>query len=283
LKKAAEHGEAQSLTTYNYIVGMLPVSLLNTLAVDLTLELLNQWKHAQVFQPATSEAGTPESLDRIRSSKVSANRRLTVLKAALRYVFGGSYVGGWTELKKFTKVDKARELFLTPEQVATWLVHTEGAFHNFVKAGALTGCRIGELRLLTAGRFEVLSDTGLLNIEFSKTGPRSQRLSNEATAFFKSLSEGRDPNELMLPNESGTQWTNSQISKRINPLRDKGVIPPKCVMYSLRHYYISRALISGFNAIALARNVGTSVKMLEDHYAKFMSADLCAMLNNVSA
>jgi len=49
------------------------------------------------------------------------------------------------------------------------------------------------------------------------------------------------------------------------------------VKYSLRHFYISRALISGFNAIALARNLGTSVSMLENNYAEFMNDDIFHM------
>ncbi|VAW57728.1 hypothetical protein MNBD_GAMMA07-1516 [hydrothermal vent metagenome] len=281
LKKAAEHGEKASLETLRYFENSLPSSLLSTFAVELTLEVLNQWKHAQVHQPVKSETDSTESLDKIRSSKVSANRRLTILKAALRYVFGGAYVGGWSELKKFPKVNKARDLFLTPEQVTQWLSNIDGAFYDLVKAGSLTGCRVGELRLLTASCFEILNGVGLLNIKLSKTGPRTQRLSNGATTFFKALSEGRDPNDLMLPNEEGAQWSNSQTTNRINVLRDKGVLPADCVMYSLRHYYISRALISGFNAIALARNVGTSISMLEDHYAKFMIDDVYSMLDKV--
>lgn len=36
--------------------------------------------------------------------------------------------------------------------------------------------------------------------------------------------------------------------------------------YSLRHYYITEQLRRGVDAYILARNVGTSVKMLEEHY-----------------
>jgi len=280
IKKAADQGEQKSLITYRYYEKILPASLLNVIAADVTIEALNEWKYSQVFKP-TDEPDSPENLDKVRASKASANRRITIFKAALNNTFGNSFVGAWSELKKFSGVAKSRDLFLTVEQVQAWLENTAPPLHDFIKASALTGARVGELRLLTVKCFEVLNGSGLLNIQHSKTGPRSQRLSSEATALFKQLSEGREPNEPLLLNASGKAWTNAQLTTSTAELRDKGRLPDECVMYSLRHYHISRALLSGFNAIALARNVGTSIKMLEDHYAKFMNEDIYSMLDQI--
>ena len=43
-------------------------------------------------------------------------------------------------------------------------------------------------------------------------------------------------------------------------------------MYSLRHSHTSQALLNGVNLKLLAENLGTSVRMIELHYGKVVSA-----------
>jgi hypothetical protein len=50
-------------------------------------------------------------------------------------------------------------------------------------------------------------------------------------------------------------------------------------MYAFRHYHISRALLAGIQAQVIAENCGTSVRMIEKHYGKFVGSDRRAMMN----
>ena len=59
-------------------------------------------------------------------------------------------------------------------------------------------------------------------------------------------------------------------------------LPHDTTFYALRHTHISRALLAGVNAQVVAENTGTSVRMIEKYYGKFMKADRRAMFNNVS-
>ena len=52
----------------------------------------------------------------------------------------------------------------------------------------------------------------------------------------------------------------------------KAKLPKGCTIYSLRHSYASQSLLAGMNLKLLAENMGTSVRMLEVHYAKFIAA-----------
>jgi len=45
-----------------------------------------------------------------------------------------------------------------------------------------------------------------------------------------------------------------------------------CTVYSLRHTYCSQSLLAGMNIKLLAENMGTSVRMIEKHYGKFVAA-----------
>ena len=43
-------------------------------------------------------------------------------------------------------------------------------------------------------------------------------------------------------------------------------------IYTLRHTYASQSILAGMNLQLLAENMGTSIRMLELHYGKFIAA-----------
>ncbi len=51
--------------------------------------------------------------------------------------------------------------------------------------------------------------------------------------------------------------------------------------YALRHTHISLALLAGVNIQVLSENTGTSVRMIERYYGKFLRADRRAMFDKV--
>jgi len=58
-------------------------------------------------------------------------------------------------------------------------------------------------------------------------------------------------------------------------------ISESTVFYSLRHTHVSLALLGGVNIQVLAGNLGTSIRMIEMHYGKFLRSDRRAMFNAV--
>jgi hypothetical protein len=52
--------------------------------------------------------------------------------------------------------------------------------------------------------------------------------------------------------------------------------------YALRHTHISLALLAKVNIQVLAENTGTSVRMIEQHYGKFLKEDRRKMFNMVT-
>lgn len=73
-------------------------------------------------------------------------------------------------------------------------------------------------------------------------------------------------------------WHNDNIRKPFTRAVKRAELPDGASFYCLRHTHVSQQLLAGMPAQALAENCGTSVRMLELHYGKFLHADKRAML-----
>lgn len=245
--------------------------LLKTPVRDLTTKQLEKWRNGMVPKDADAEV--------TRKRKDSANRVWSMLRAALNKSFQSGVVDSstaWVRVKPFKSVTASRDLFLTDKQVTKLLSKSEGALHNLIKAGVLTGARLGEL---TNARVSDL-DGGILKID-GKTGKRDCFLSKDAETFFKAQCKGKLPEAALLTSPNGSHWNKSTHGRPFTEAVRAAKLPRDTVYYSLRHFYISKALIAGMNVQVLAENTGTSVRMIEKHYGKFMVADRRRMLDAV--
>lgn len=216
--------------------------------------------------------------------KDTVNRLLTILKAALNYSWRELKLTGndteWRMVKRFKDAGTARKIFLTPAQARTLLGHCEPqAFKNLVQVALLTGARYGELTALTVQDFD--GGTATLEIQGGKTGSRTVYLQNEALPFFKKLTTDKPADALLIPREDGEQWGKNHHQKPFDKALKAAKLGPDTTFYALRHSYISLALVSGVNIKVLADNTGTSIRMIEKHYAKFLDKDRRAMFNKM--
>jgi hypothetical protein len=53
---------------------------------------------------------------------------------------------------------------------------------------------------------------------------------------------------------------------------DKAKLPIGASMYALRHTHISHAIVAGMPLTLIATNCGTSVRMIEQHYAHIIAS-----------
>ena len=114
-----------------------------------------------------------------------------------------------------------------------------------------------------------------------KTGHRICYLSDGAVKFFKDICKDRLPEAILLAKDDGNPWGKSHHLRSMRESVEKAKLPGECVFYSLRHYHISKALLSGMPMQVVAENTGTSVRMIEKHYGKFTRADRRQMMNEV--
>jgi integrase len=204
-----------------------------------------------------------------------------MLKAALNLAWRSqrvSFPNAWRTVAAFEKVGKGRRVFLTLEQRRRLLDHCEGAFRDLIEAAMLTGARYGELRHLLAEDFNKAE--GRLEIHRGKTGARTVALSDAALTFFARVSRGKLPGAPLLPRPNGKPWAHSDQDELMRAAVKKAKLPRDTVFYTLRHSFIATALKEAKIDIAsVAKNCGTSVRIIEMTYAKFIPEDISEKLN----
>lgn len=252
------------------------------LSARLRSTRLRELTTPQVRRFRDSMVASSDDPDTVRRSKDSANRVLGMLKAALSRAYRDGLVssdGAWKRVERFKGVAVARRLYLTPEQVSTLQETATGALEVLIRLGVMTGARYGELATARVCDFDAAAGTLDVN---GKTGHRSVHLADTTAAFIQALVDGRGGDEYLTTQDSGNPWIKGSLKRSFPALIRRAELPGETVFYSLRHYHLSRALLAGVNAQVAAENCGTSIAMLEKHYAKFMQSDRRDMFNKVS-
>jgi hypothetical protein len=97
-------------------------------------------------EPATRETADDE--DARRARKATANRILTMLKAALNRAFHADRVasdGAWRKVKPFKRVDEAVVRYIAVTECRQLVNACSHDFQKLLQAALLTGCRYSEL------------------------------------------------------------------------------------------------------------------------------------------
>jgi len=205
----------------------------------------------------------------VRRRRSTANRVLTIFRAALNLAFNEQHVNSdnaWRKLKPFRNVDAARPDILTVVEAKRLINASEPGFRKLVQAALSTGARYSELTRLRVKHFN--SDSGTLQILRSKSAKaRDVFLTDEGIKFFEQLTAaGRDGNELMLLRKEGDAWCGGY---QTHPMEDavKRAKVLRITFHQLRHTYCSLSLMAGMPEMVLAKNLGhKDTRMIHLHY-----------------
>jgi integrase len=211
----------------------------------------------------------PDDAEAVRRRRASANRTLTVLKAALNHAYREGRVtsaAAWSRTAPFAQVEVARVRYLTTAEATRLINATAPDFRPVVHAALLTGCRYGELCRLQVGDLNVTA--GTLTIRQSKSGRvRHVVLTEEGVAFFGRLAAGRASNNVLIPRPDGSGWMRSaQQAPMIEACRH-AKITPAVTFHILRHTWASLSVMAGMPLMVVAKNLGhATTSMVEKHY-----------------
>lgn len=246
--------------------------------MDLTAKILSEW-HLQrsrcqphiraqnlTRKPALAKAMDSESVRRRRST---ANRELTVLKAALnRAALYREWlpIRAWSRVKAFAKVDVAKRRYLSDEEARLLVNACEEEFRPMVKAALLTGARYGELCHARVRDYDPQSKT--LWIAETKSGnPRAAYLDPEGVALMEKATLGRGQNEYLFIRVDGEPWKPSQQLRRTGEAYSAAKIA-KTGFHDLRRTFGARMALRGVPMAVIAEALGhADERITRKHYA----------------
>jgi integrase len=207
--------------------------------------------------------------DAARRRRASANRTLTILKAALNRAWREGNIAtdeAWRRVRPFEQADAARARYLTVAEAKRLLNACDLDFRRLAQAALVSGARYGELAALRVSDFN--PDSGTVHVRTSKSGKgRHIVLNDEGTVLFKSLAAGKAADSHLLAKSDGSQWRKSHQARPMAAACKRAKIVPTPSFHALRHTWASLAVMAGAPLMVVARNLGHSdTRMVERHY-----------------
>lgn len=201
-------------------------------------------------------------------SPAAFKRTLTPLKAALNRAVEKRHVSPdkaleWRAVKPEKDADGRRYLYLNQGQRRALLGATQGGFRDLVECIALTGCRPGDPAAVLRKDYD--SRTGLVTFR-TKDHPRSIPLSPAAKSLFDRLAKLKLPNAHMFNRDDGQPWRAHDWREPVKTAAATAGLPNETVLYTLRHSWITDAIVAGMDLLTVSRLVGTSLLMIEKTY-----------------
>lgn len=280
LAEIAAEKRASSVRNAKYIFDASILPELGPVHVEkLTADRLTRWRNKLATQPkrvrskvTASEQATREvadTEDARRARKASANRILTMLKAALNRAFQSGRVSSdsaWRKVKPFRRVDEAVVRYLSPAEARSLVRACSPDIRKMVQAALLTGCRYSELARLKCDDFN--SDSATIAIRLSKGKIRHVVLTDEAKASFETWTKGRDHSDKVFLREDGNVWGKSHQKRPLDNASQAAGIKPSVNFHILRHTHGSHLAMSGVPMGVVAAQLGhADTRMTEKHYA----------------
>jgi integrase len=253
---------------------------LGTVPVDkLTARRITDWHHglAEKRARARTRAGRKQNYrkaesgpDAVRKRRATANRILTVLKAALNHAWKAGHVtsdDAWRRVKPFKAVETARVRYLSDAECVRLVNACEPAFRDLVRGALLTGCRYSELAALRVADFN--ADAGIVTVRQSKSDkPRHVVLTDEGQRFLATLTAGKLGDHPIFVRAGGGAWGKSHQMRPMVEACDRAKITPAISFHVLRHTHGSTLAMKGVPLGVIAQQLGhADTRKTERHYA----------------
>lgn len=161
-----------------------------------------------------------------------------------------------------------RERVLSPDEERILLASTEGVFHDFLVVLLKTGMRpFSEAAKLTAAGIDWEQGRAVLkeHKNAAKGKGRAVYFTPDVLALLRRLAD-RHPTGPLLRNARDGAWRRDTMNSRTDRICAAAGIA-HFNTYALRATYITNALIRGVPVEVVAELVGTSAKMIWDHYS----------------
>ena len=278
-KSYAKRGKAISATRSAANLHIRP-SLGAIPVTKLTTKRLRDWHHGIADKPrqARGKRGGPAKdakrraagRDATRKRRATANRVLTVLKAALNHAWREGIVpsdDAWRRISPFKAVDAPVIRYLSDDEMRRLVNACPIDFRDLVRGALLTGCRYGELIVLRVDDYN--ADAGTVTVRESKTGKvRHVVLADEGRNLFNTLIAGRPSDARIFHRADGNPWGASHQQRPLAEACSRAKVFPAVSFHILRHSHGSTLAMRGVPMGVIAAQLGhADTRMTEKHYA----------------
>lgn len=244
----------------------------------LTPKIITDWHLALANAPARLRTApgavqnfrpTADTFDARRSRRSSANRILTILKAALNVAYRNEKVAGddaWRRVKPFVKTDAPRLRYLDEIESRRLVLACNENFRPMVKAALLMGARYSELAALEIRDFDPQSRT--LWLRETKAGtPRAVYLEGEGFQLVVQAIVGKSRSDLIFPRPDGKKWgAGHQVRPMFAACKAAGLDPAG--FHDLRRTFGARLARKGVPMAVIAEALGhADERITRKHYA----------------
>lgn len=244
----------------------------------LTADTIADWLNSLASSPARSRTGrgaeqnyrplgnTDEERRRRRSS---ANRILTILKAALNAAYRNGRVNAddaWRRVRPFPKADASKLRYLSDDEARRLVNACDPNFRPIVQAALLTGARYSELATLQVRDFDRVAQTVILRE--TKAGiTRAVYLEEEGVRLFDQAAIGKASSDLLFPRPDGKRWGASQQTRPLAQACQNARLEPTG-FHDLRRTYGARLALRGVPMAVIAEALGhADERITRRHYA----------------
>jgi integrase len=220
------------------------------------------------------------TITRPRSAS-SVNRDVATLRAALNRAHRLGCVPSdiaWLETLRPTKnADGRRDVYLTRVQRLALIEHAVADLQLYLRGLSALPLRPGALAALKVKNFD--ARLGVLTIGKDKSGAdRKIKLPAATAKFFSTLTIGKLPNAPLFARADGSEWNRFAWRDAIRDAVAASGLPVTTSAYALRHSTITDLVTGGLDLMTVAQVSGTSVAMIERHYAHLQSDRAAAAL-----
>lgn len=247
----------------------------------LTPAIVQGWRTRLAARPIAkgSRGNKPSTPTDKQRSASSLNRDMTPVRAALNHAFEKQWITSdfaWrSALKPIKDADGRRDVYLDRAQRKR-LIEASGELAPFVRVLAQLPVRPGALAQLCVRDFD--SRLNQLSIRLDKTGARKITLPAQTAALFAEACRDKLPAAPIFTQPNGKAWGKDSWKDPFKAGATAAGLPDGAVMYALRHSAITDLVRGGLDLMTVAQISGTSVKMIQQHYAQHQADAATAAL-----
>lgn len=273
-----QEAESRSAKTTQYAVDRyITPTIGKKRLVKLTIDNITEWRNDLAKPKKESrkkkKTGQHSARELLRRRQASANRVLTILKAALNYAErNGKYRGPspWKLVSPFKNFDATEHPYLTRDEAIRLQNACAPDLRSLVRGALETGCRYGELTSMKATDFN--TDAGIVVVRESKSGKvRHVHLTDSGHEFFDELVADKQHSEFMFLKNDGEAWGKSHQIRPMNGACERAKISPPIPFKALRTTYGSLLAKEGVPLQVIAAALGhADTRITEKHYAHLM-------------